>query len=181
VRYDLQAVCGDTVSVTVTVQREIDEEDSEEEKGETTVGKVICPRYGLEKTEAYWLVIGDSNSNALLSIKRISIGEKPSKVSTSTYIHTPSLPFILFFLFCPQLVIYPMPIFSRARYLSPSKTRPSSPPIFLFFRQSSSSQPLRTLATTKWCYISLVTVTWAAIRSMTSTSLCSQMRMMMRN
>jgi hypothetical protein len=92
--HDLQAVCGDTVSVTVTVQREIDEEDSEEEKGETTVGKVICPRYGLEKTEAYWLVIGDSNSNALLSIKRISIGEKPSKVS-STDIHTPSLPFRL--------------------------------------------------------------------------------------
>ena len=74
-------MCGDTVSVTVTVQREIDEDDSGEEKAEGSIGKVICPRYGLEKTEAYWLVIGDSNSNSLLSIKRISIGEKPSKVS----------------------------------------------------------------------------------------------------
>ena len=146
-------MCGDTVSVTVTVQREIDEEDSEEEKGETTVGKVICPRYGLEKTEAYWLVIGDSNSNALLSIKRISIGEKPSKVSTSNYIHTPSLQFMLCLLFCPLLVIHPLPTFSRALYLSPSKTRPFFLSIFLFFRQSSSSQSLRTLATTKWCYI----------------------------
>lgn len=69
---------GDTVSVVVTVQRE-SEEDEEDEK-ESAVGKVVCPRYGLEKQEAYWLVIGDTNSNALLSIKRISIGDKPTKV-----------------------------------------------------------------------------------------------------
>jgi pre-mRNA-splicing helicase BRR2 len=80
-----QVVCGDTVSVVVTVQRESDEEDEDEaEDKDSTVGRVVCPRYGLEKTEAYWLVIGDSNSNALLSIKRITIGEKPSKVPTAT-------------------------------------------------------------------------------------------------
>jgi pre-mRNA-splicing helicase BRR2 len=73
-------VSGDTVSVVVTVQRDIDEDDEEEEKAGSAVGRVVCPRYGLEKQEAYWLVIGDKNSNALLSIKRISIGEKPTKV-----------------------------------------------------------------------------------------------------
>jgi pre-mRNA-splicing helicase BRR2 len=82
-----QVVCGDTVSVVVTVQRESDEEEEDEaEDKDSTVGRVVCPRYGLEKTEAYWLVIGDSNSNALLSIKRITIGEKPSKVLTTALI-----------------------------------------------------------------------------------------------
>lgn len=70
---------GDTVSVSVTLQREIDDEADAEEEG---TGKVVCPRYGSEKTEAWWLVIGDSNSNALLSIKRIAIGAKASKVFT---------------------------------------------------------------------------------------------------
>ena len=83
-----QVVSGETVSVTVTVQREIDEEDEDEEndeekeKKDNNIGKVVCPRYGMEKQEAYWLLIGDLNTNALLSIKRISIGDKPSKVST---------------------------------------------------------------------------------------------------
>jgi hypothetical protein len=74
-----QVVCGDTVSVVVTVQRESDEEEEDEaEDKDSTVGRVVCPRYGLEKT--------DSNSNALLSIKRITIGEKPSKVLTTALI-----------------------------------------------------------------------------------------------
>jgi pre-mRNA-splicing helicase BRR2 len=70
-----EVVSGDTVSVSVTLQREIDDDDVEDEG----TGKVVCPRYGSEKTEAWWLVIGDSNSNALLSIKRIAIGAKASK------------------------------------------------------------------------------------------------------
>ena len=68
--------------MTVTVQRESDDDDEDDENKELNVGKVVCPRYGLEKREAYWLVIGDVNSNALLSIKRISIGTKPTKVRT---------------------------------------------------------------------------------------------------
>ena len=71
------------MSVVVTVVRESnedEEEEKEEGKGDGIVGRVICPRSGLEKIEAYWLVIGDSSNNALLSIKRITIGNKPSKV-----------------------------------------------------------------------------------------------------
>ena len=71
------------MSVVVTVVRESDDEEEKEEgKGDGIVGRVICPRSGLEKIEAYWLVIGDSSNNALLSIKRITIGNKPSKVRT---------------------------------------------------------------------------------------------------
>lgn len=99
-------MCGDTVSVVVTVQRE-SEEDEEEEKGESNVGRVVCPRYGLEKQEAYWLVIGDTNSNALLSIKRISIGDKPTKVrdirKTHAWMH---LKYYLDHLSCPSILYY---------------------------------------------------------------------------
>ena len=179
-------MCGDTVSVTVTVQREIDEDDSGEEKAEGSIGKVICPRYGLEKTEAYWLVIGDSNSNSLLSIKRISIGEKPSKVSSLVmYSHLCTLCFLLSFSHC---ISYPKSDFFHHHPL-PTAHYAFLPFLYnqiffllaIFFRQSSSSQHLRILATTIWCYILLVTVTLAVIRNMRSTSLSLLMRMMMHD
>ena len=85
--------------MTVTVQRESDDEDEDDENKELNVGKVVCPRYGLEKREAYWLVIGDVNSNALLSIKRISIGTKPTKVRTDiNHVLIDSLIYIYFVL-----------------------------------------------------------------------------------
>eukprot|EP00602_Paraphysomonas_sp_CaronLab_P009686 CAMPEP_0185022718 /NCGR_PEP_ID=MMETSP1103-20130426/5423_1 /TAXON_ID=36769 /ORGANISM="Paraphysomonas bandaiensis, Strain Caron Lab Isolate" /LENGTH=2181 /DNA_ID=CAMNT_0027554929 /DNA_START=20 /DNA_END=6565 /DNA_ORIENTATION=+ len=62
---------GDTVTVMVTLQREIEEED---EVDPTSIGKVVCPRYPTEKVEGWWLVVGDTNSNSLLSIKRLNIG-----------------------------------------------------------------------------------------------------------
>jgi pre-mRNA-splicing helicase BRR2 len=65
---------GETVTVVVSLQREVDE-DAEE----SSIGRVVCPRYPEEKTEGWWLVIGDTNSNSLLSIKRISLAAK-SKV-----------------------------------------------------------------------------------------------------
>ena len=60
----------------VTLQREIEEED---EVDPTSIGKVVCPRYPTEKVEGWWLVVGDTNSNSLLSIKRLNIGVR-SKV-----------------------------------------------------------------------------------------------------
>lgn len=63
----------------VTLQREVDDED-----GGGSGGKVVCPRYPAEKAEAWWLVVGDANSNALLSIKRVSIGGASTKVRAST-------------------------------------------------------------------------------------------------
>ena len=121
------------MSVVVTVQRESDEEEEDEaEEKDSTVGRVVCPRYGLEKTEAYWLVIGDSNSNALLSIKRITIGEKPSKVlmtAITLYHINESYNIVINYIsnFCLIL--------------------PSPPPTS--FRPSSSSRHLRTLETTQ--------------------------------
>ena len=63
----------DIVTLTVTLERE----DDDDENGTSTFGSVIAPRYlGPPKTEGWWLVVGDTNSNSLLSIKRVTIGRK---------------------------------------------------------------------------------------------------------
>jgi len=70
-------VAGDTVTVNVTLQREVDDDD---DVGE--IGRVICPRYPFPKTEGWWLVVGDTSSNTLLSIKRITVA-RAAKVRVS--------------------------------------------------------------------------------------------------
>lgn len=68
---------GDSVSVVVTLRRDVDEED--EEEGPVGVGKVVSQRFPGEKTESWWLVVGNTNTNSLLSIKRVAV-PKLSKV-----------------------------------------------------------------------------------------------------
>ena len=63
---------GDTVTMKVKLSRETDEED-EEEIDTSALGVVVCPRYPVAKREGWWLVIGDANSNGLLSIKRVAL------------------------------------------------------------------------------------------------------------
>ena len=62
---------GDAVTIVVSLQREVDEDTDM-----STVDTVVCPRFPGMKTEGWWLVVGDNNSNSLLSIKRLSIGAK---------------------------------------------------------------------------------------------------------
>jgi pre-mRNA-splicing helicase BRR2 len=81
-----EVTASDTVSIIVTLQREV----AEEEVDPSTIGKVICPRFAEEKAEGWWLVVGDTNSNALLSIKRTVIGVK-NKVTASLPISSHSL------------------------------------------------------------------------------------------
>ena len=49
------------------------EEDEEEE---ATYGQVVCPRYPASKGEGWWLVVGDTNTNNLLSIKRFTLNKE---------------------------------------------------------------------------------------------------------
>lgn len=57
--------------LTVSVEREVDDEDEEVVNTE-----VHAPFYPAEKTEAWWLVVGDEATKSLLGIKRVNIGKR---------------------------------------------------------------------------------------------------------
>ena len=65
---------GDAVQMTVTLEREVDED-----MDASTIGQVSAPRYPKPKVEGWWLVVGDVKRNSLLCIKRISL-QKSAKV-----------------------------------------------------------------------------------------------------
>ncbi|KAF2310278.1 hypothetical protein GH714_007547 [Hevea brasiliensis] len=62
---------GDDITLQVTLERDLE--------GRTDVGAVDAPRYPKAKEEGWWLVVGDTKSNQLLAIKRVSLQRK-SKV-----------------------------------------------------------------------------------------------------
>ncbi|XP_026402952.1 DExH-box ATP-dependent RNA helicase DExH12-like [Papaver somniferum] len=64
-------MAGDDISLQVTLERDLE--------GRSEVGPVDAPRYPKAKEEGWWLVVGDSKTNQLLAIKRVSLQRK-SKV-----------------------------------------------------------------------------------------------------
>ncbi|KAF9624234.1 hypothetical protein IFM89_008969 [Coptis chinensis] len=62
---------GDDVMLNVTLERDLE--------GRSEVGPVDAPRYPKAKEEGWWLVVGESKTNQLLAIKRVSLHRK-SKV-----------------------------------------------------------------------------------------------------
>ncbi|KAJ6760914.1 SEC63 DOMAIN-CONTAINING [Salix purpurea] len=62
---------GEDITLLVTLERDLE--------GRTEVGPVDSPRYPKAKEEGWWLVVGDTKSNQLLAIKRVSLQRK-SKV-----------------------------------------------------------------------------------------------------
>ncbi|KAG6608665.1 DExH-box ATP-dependent RNA helicase DExH12, partial [Cucurbita argyrosperma subsp. sororia] len=62
---------GENITLQVALERDLD--------GRTEVGPVDAPRYPKAKEEGWWLVVGDTKSNQLLAIKRVSLQRK-SKV-----------------------------------------------------------------------------------------------------
>lgn len=81
---DNQAAEGEAVTVSVVLKREIDEDEDEETLA--NIGKVVCPRYGHEKVESWWVVVGDRHRNSMMSIKRVTVG-KQAKVQRLFYNH----------------------------------------------------------------------------------------------
>uniref|UniRef100_A0A803P6U2 RNA helicase n=1 Tax=Cannabis sativa TaxID=3483 RepID=A0A803P6U2_CANSA len=59
---------GDVVTLQVTLERDLE--------GRTEVGPVDAPRYPKAKEEGWWLVVGDTKSNSLIVIKRVSLQRK---------------------------------------------------------------------------------------------------------
>lgn len=62
---------GDDISVYVTLERDLE--------GKTEVGPVDAPKYPKTKEEGWWLVVGDTRTNQLLAIKRVTL-QRRSKV-----------------------------------------------------------------------------------------------------
>ncbi|KHN26799.1 U5 small nuclear ribonucleoprotein 200 kDa helicase [Glycine soja] len=59
---------GEVVTVLVTLERDFE--------GRTEVGPVDAPRYPKAKEEGWWLIVGDTKTNLLLAIKRVSLQRK---------------------------------------------------------------------------------------------------------
>jgi pre-mRNA-splicing helicase BRR2 len=66
-----KARAGRDMMLQVTLERDLE--------GRTEVGPVDAPRYPKAKEEGWWLVVGDTKTNQLLAIKRVSLQRK-SKV-----------------------------------------------------------------------------------------------------
>ena len=65
---------GSSVTVKVTLQRDVDEEEDGDSKGAGgAVPTVYAPRYPVAKNEGWWLVVGDPDKNELVCIKRVAL------------------------------------------------------------------------------------------------------------
>ena len=64
---------GDAVQILVQMEREIDEDEMVDE---VSLGRVSAPLFPREKDEGWWIVVGDTKRNVLLSLKRVSLQHK---------------------------------------------------------------------------------------------------------
>ena len=82
VGFDLQdpddITASDPVQIVVKLEREVDEDD-EDIMDETEFGKVAAPLFPREKKEGWWIVVGNTKTNSLLSLKRVTL-QKSQKV-----------------------------------------------------------------------------------------------------
>ena len=62
-------VAGEQSFINVSIEREVDED----EEPNTTVH---APFYPSEKTESWWLVVGEESTKSLMGIKRVNIGKE---------------------------------------------------------------------------------------------------------
>ena len=69
---------SDPVQIVVKLEREVDEDD-EDMQDESLLGKVAAPLFPREKKEGWWVVVGNTKTNSLLSLKRVTL-QKSQKV-----------------------------------------------------------------------------------------------------
>ena len=63
---------GDPVQMVVNLEREADEDDI----NDGNLGSVAAPLYPGEKKENWWVVVGDTKTNTLMSVKRVALQHK---------------------------------------------------------------------------------------------------------
>jgi pre-mRNA-splicing helicase BRR2 len=69
---------SDPVQIVVKLEREVDEDD-EDLQDESILGKVSAPLFPREKKEGWWIVVGNTKNNSLLSLKRVTL-QKTQKI-----------------------------------------------------------------------------------------------------
>jgi pre-mRNA-splicing helicase BRR2 len=67
---------GDPVQIIVELEREIDDDDELTEEDLAKMGRVAAPLFPGEKKEGWWVVVGDTSTNSLLSLKRTGLRQK---------------------------------------------------------------------------------------------------------
>ncbi|PKC16297.1 Sec63-domain-containing protein [Rhizophagus irregularis] len=72
IRDEDELVAGSQGALDVKLIREVNEEDDE------VVGPVIAPFFPHKKDEGWWIVIGDTEKNSLLGIKRVTLNKSLS-------------------------------------------------------------------------------------------------------
>ncbi|KAG1685193.1 hypothetical protein DVH05_009684 [Phytophthora capsici] len=72
---------GSAVSVKVQLEREGADEEDEEEDEDKELGLVNACHYPVKKAENWWVVLGDSKKNTLLSIKRVPFASARANVA----------------------------------------------------------------------------------------------------
>jgi pre-mRNA-splicing helicase BRR2 len=70
---------GDPVQVVIDLEREVDEEEMAEDEL-ADLGKVSAPLFPSEKKEGWWVIVGDTSTNSLLSLKRVNLRQKQKVV-----------------------------------------------------------------------------------------------------
>eukprot|EP01084_Bolivina_argentea_P006503 12342_1 len=65
-------ISGEPVSLVVTLERELDEDD----KPLLAPPQAVAPLYPKPKSEGWWIVVGDRKNNALLAVKRVNLASK---------------------------------------------------------------------------------------------------------
>ena len=61
------------MSLSVVLERDASTEGLEEGAG---IGAVHAPLYPRPKSEGWWLVVGESSSNSILAVKRVTLAQR---------------------------------------------------------------------------------------------------------
>jgi pre-mRNA-splicing helicase BRR2 len=79
VAFDVQdsddITAGDPVSLKISLEREVDEDEVDEEEI-ANMGMVSSTSFPGRKKEGWWVVVGDTSTNSLLSLKRVNLKQK---------------------------------------------------------------------------------------------------------
>lgn len=70
-----EITAGDPVTMRISLEREVDEEEMDEQEI-AGIGMVSSDHFPGRKKEGWWVVVGDTSTNSLLSLKRVNLRQR---------------------------------------------------------------------------------------------------------